>query len=1022
MSDQAQVIAQIRFSLEQLSERNAEHEWEHLCRHLARERVCSNILPATGPVQAGGDQGRDFETFRTYLARSRLAGRSFVGLISEKPLAFACTLAKKKRIAAKIRSDVKEIVSGGTPIKGVYVFCTADVAVATRHKLQNWARETHGISLEIIDGAAIAEFLAVRELFWLAERFLHLPAELLPALPAHEEEKEWYARTLDRWRRAGRPAQTFAEFSEVRAGARAALGPFAYDADGAPVNQYDRPELPYWIELLDGIADADTVGMLRRRAFYEASVLRLRGLGSLMGQEERLRTYFAAITDLHDSADLEDTQVLLTYVLSANRLGQVNLASAELESWLQALQLRMDERLAEAQRRDQVNESCALLEVRGYVALYRRFNEGVLDPTKALAEWNKLAELLARAPLFPLERFADRLAQYARYFGTHAEYEPLTQAVDRLLAERFGQFKAAEKCLQRATAFGEAGDLPRAMGQLHRAKIDWFAEETLGKSLVALNWLSRAYVEQGLFFAGKYYALAAAYVALYAEDLRLKPYVARSLERAASCDYGLGAWHGFLDLAEICARFYPHFSSDPASDFNNPHGLLQPLIFHIGLLPTATKLLCGQLESYAVERCAKIADHLGLGDALRDVQDQANQVWANKTPAELWATVEDQLAGPPWSDAGPTRGAQWKAHGVTWSVEWANDYETTLAVEEFLAALQVLLSDLAGHDLCLMRSTFNISFRLADDDLNDLAPSKTGYKGFDTHFEPSNAARLVTITLPPYRHFRDGVLSRHDLQVGALSVASMLLADVSLLPNSRFQGLLEDRFAQGLQSKLHIGAPYSRCLADFVSRDVFENSARRIRVPISPSRPFRSRLPETLPWFAGPGPGYDPEKVQEHIRNRYERFSHGVARTLSRLRSEPEFQRTVASLRGSGWRDWHILSAVFHVTMNYRLNHRRIILLSSETEEAVGDYLANQPEPEDAPAVPLGEYAAEKLREQLPMFTAAFAKTYGLELHQRTPDFSAMEDFLAHRYNFWKDDVDHDDPFESKNSATGQAT
>jgi hypothetical protein len=58
--DPAQIIAQIRFALARLSERNAHHEWEHVCRHLTRERICSNILPATGPVQAGGDQGRDF--------------------------------------------------------------------------------------------------------------------------------------------------------------------------------------------------------------------------------------------------------------------------------------------------------------------------------------------------------------------------------------------------------------------------------------------------------------------------------------------------------------------------------------------------------------------------------------------------------------------------------------------------------------------------------------------------------------------------------------------------------------------------------------------------------------------------------------------------------------------------------------------------------------------------------------------------------------------------------------------------
>ena len=51
--------------------------FERLAFELARLRVASNLLPATGPVQAGGDQGRDFESYRFYLDRSSLKGRAF---------------------------------------------------------------------------------------------------------------------------------------------------------------------------------------------------------------------------------------------------------------------------------------------------------------------------------------------------------------------------------------------------------------------------------------------------------------------------------------------------------------------------------------------------------------------------------------------------------------------------------------------------------------------------------------------------------------------------------------------------------------------------------------------------------------------------------------------------------------------------------------------------------------------------------------------------------------------------------
>lgn len=133
-----QVRQQIRFALDQLSARNRFHEFEHLCRDLARKRICSNILPATGPVQARGDQGRDFETFRTYLAGSSIAESSFVGLATGKALVFCCSL--QKSVKSKIKYDVETVARPGTKLDGVYYFCSEDVPIATRHELQDWAQ------------------------------------------------------------------------------------------------------------------------------------------------------------------------------------------------------------------------------------------------------------------------------------------------------------------------------------------------------------------------------------------------------------------------------------------------------------------------------------------------------------------------------------------------------------------------------------------------------------------------------------------------------------------------------------------------------------------------------------------------------------------------------------------------------------------------------------------------------------------------------------------------------------------
>ncbi len=149
-------------------------------------------------MAAGGDQGRDFETFRIYLNSTSIANSTFVGLASTKLIAFACSLEDKKRINRKIKSDLRTITASGSTVEGIHYFASADIPVAARHKLQVWARTTHQLSLEIYDGNAIAELLSERDVFWIAERFLNIPAEIFP--PVTSENEPWYAKVLSKWK------------------------------------------------------------------------------------------------------------------------------------------------------------------------------------------------------------------------------------------------------------------------------------------------------------------------------------------------------------------------------------------------------------------------------------------------------------------------------------------------------------------------------------------------------------------------------------------------------------------------------------------------------------------------------------------------------------------------------------------------------------------------------------------------------------------------------------------------------
>ncbi|MEV4418225.1 NACHT domain-containing protein [Catellatospora sp. NPDC049609] len=175
MSSPASTATVIKFAISDLGSKNGHHAFEQLCTHLARARIASNVLPATGPVSAGGDQGRDFETFAVSSERRSAPPAA----ASPDRIVFACTI-QRRGVARKIRADVDKICRSGERPDQVVIFVGSDIEVAVRHKLQAWARTEHAVALEIFDAEAITALLCENDLFWIAEEFLHVPVQLGP--------------------------------------------------------------------------------------------------------------------------------------------------------------------------------------------------------------------------------------------------------------------------------------------------------------------------------------------------------------------------------------------------------------------------------------------------------------------------------------------------------------------------------------------------------------------------------------------------------------------------------------------------------------------------------------------------------------------------------------------------------------------------------------------------------------------------------------------------------------------------
>ncbi|MBW4704228.1 MULTISPECIES: hypothetical protein [unclassified Micromonospora] len=157
--------AQIRFALALLGERNGHHDFEQICFHLTREFIAPNVRISTGPVSAGGDQGRDGESYWSETSSS------------DGDLAFCCTI-QKNDLSRKVKSDVKGACTTGRPVQRVIFFLAQGMEIAKQHQLQEWARSAYGIDLQIWDGPHIADQLArSRTMDDVVESYLKIASE-----------------------------------------------------------------------------------------------------------------------------------------------------------------------------------------------------------------------------------------------------------------------------------------------------------------------------------------------------------------------------------------------------------------------------------------------------------------------------------------------------------------------------------------------------------------------------------------------------------------------------------------------------------------------------------------------------------------------------------------------------------------------------------------------------------------------------------------------------------------------------
>lgn len=973
------LIAQLLFQLDQLSATNSHHEFEHICRHLARETIAPNILPATGPVTAGGDEGRDFETFTTFIRRVETRTSIFRGTGESKPLVFACSITNKSRIKAKIRDDLAKICAREAPYL-VYFFSNQNIPVAARLELARECVDTYGCRLEILDAQAMAEQFTDPTLFWIAEEYLHIPSDLLPE--PQVPLKSAYAGTRRRWLEDAQIPYTFADFVSVKYGLRAATFEPEYKAD-----------LTRWLAVMEELISPEQLESLVRRAKYELCVATLRGMHDLRPREPMVHEYLADWARWTRPAELRDSALLLSYASSAVLHREFDADPAVLHGYSTEIVAFVDKEIAAAS--DHPNRLADLIYTRSSLASLP-FLAGVepeFDLNAQIRFWFKLLKVADEAPLFELESFVDGLTILTPILNKQPQFDRLLRRADEVLEKRTSGFVVAEKCRDRAMALIEQGDILSGMSELHRVKVKWFTGDTLRPTVLATLLLSGAYRRLGLLWAAKYYAFGSAFLVDRSKDDDLRPLFVAALHEAATCSYEAGEWVSFSELMPLILSSHYEYLNDP--DNWEEHERLQVTVYHFFVARALSKALNG--DSTTALMNGPLAA-VNMPEALAKELLIPSTEWARYetfSATQLRDEMQRDFFGVPLSDTGPTRAYAWAALGIQWRVTCPNNYDTICLVEQFVAILQIALADLAQRDLCLLPTNVSIQVELK------------AIRRARLEILPGNNASGMMVTLPMTNAVSQDELE--EIQHDVSSIALAVLTQCSCLPDKDLFRRLDNAFRDGLSSKVFIVRPYSELFTQFVDSTEYDRRRATLLGPPDASA-YVIRTATELAWLDTPGPGYTPEKAQIALRNRYERGTKPIATTLVRLRRNPRFQEWVAHHRADGRKDWWILL----VLMNTILNYRARLAVAPNDVQGLRQYMSkvlHEEESADAVEFPVETLFSEEAKMSASSFMMTTAKIWNLTVRSPTPDINAFEKLLGTRYGQATDDVEHIDPF-----------
>jgi hypothetical protein len=367
--------------------------------------------------------------------------------------------------------------------------------------------------------------------------------------------------------------------------------------------------------------------------------------------------------------------------------------------------------------------------------------------------------------------------------------------------------------------------------------------------------------------------------------------------------------------------------------------------------------------------------------------------WKGATDAEVWKQAGAELDGQPFDDVDRVRSIRWRALGVEFHLKVRNDRRGIAVAEALAAATQILVASAAHRELKLTRGAVTVDV--------ECVPG-AGFRST----RQSQSKRIWSVTIGD-----DWTgLKKNGPTFDEVGAAMDWLRSLSLSPSNEFQRETNELLREGLTAAVFIGRPFAELWDRWIGGTGVAESLSGLSRQALPVWTPRERPEVAWRETALVGPSTSVSALRAAIQRRYDRGTEALPQTLARLARSADFQRVARGLREQGWRDWHILAAVFHVVVNWRLRDQPPPRTRDEARAHARKMIEFR-ESLDDPEVPIGMMVdVSALKAMRDVFLVSMLPHADLDNRESMPDIASLEEFLRARAGLDLD-VEHGDPF-----------